>query len=141
MPPAGKPDLSGYNYGAIASLVLTPDRSNIPRGDKEPDGAPTSLAGRIDPKQMGSRVLRQTPKDLDKKKKKATEGRDVSDRQPSKRRVAETGFGHTDITPVAAALAAIGYEGYLSAEALPFPDGNQAAAQTLASYRKFFTKS
>ena len=97
MPPAGKPDLSGYNYGAIASLVLTPDRSNIPRGDKEPDGAPTSLAGRIDPRQMGSRVQRQTPKDLDKKKKKATEGRDVSDKQSSKRRVAEAGFGHTDI--------------------------------------------
>ena len=97
MPPAGKPDLSGYNYGAIASLVLTPDRSNLPRGDKEPDGAPTSLAGRIDPKQMGSRVERQAPKDLDKKKKKATEGRDVSDRQPSKRRVAEAAFGYTDI--------------------------------------------
>ena len=97
MPPAGKPDLSGYNYGAIASLVLTPDRSNLPRGDKEPDGAPTSLAGRIDPKQMGSRVQRQIPKDLDKKKKKATEGRDVSDRQPSKRRTAETSFGYTDI--------------------------------------------
>lgn len=97
MPPAGKPDLSGYNYGAIASLVLTPDRSNLPRGDKEPDGAPTSLAGRIDPKQMGSRVQRQTPKDLDKKKKKATEGRDASDRQSSKRREAEAGFGYTDI--------------------------------------------
>ena len=97
MPPAGRPDLSGYNYGAIASLVLTPDRSNLPRGDKEPDGAPTSLAGRIDPKQMGSRVQRQAPKDLDKKKKKATEGRDTSDRQPSKRKVAETGFGYTDI--------------------------------------------
>ena len=97
MPPAGRPDLSGYNYGAIASLVLTPDRSNLPRGDKEPDGAPTSLAGRIDPKQMGSRVQRQAPKNLDKKKKKATEGRDTSDRQPSKRKVAETGFGYTDI--------------------------------------------
>jgi pre-mRNA-splicing helicase BRR2 len=97
MPPAGRPDLSGYNYGAIASLVLTPDRSNLPRGDKEPDGAPTSLAGRIDPKQMGSRVERQAPKDLDKKKKKATEDRDASDRQPSKRRAAEAGFGFTDI--------------------------------------------
>jgi len=97
MPPAGRPDLSGYNYGAIASLVLTPDRSTLPRGDKEPDGAPTSLAGRIDAKQMGSRVQRQAPKDLDKKKKKATEGREVSDRQPSKRRVAETSFGYTDI--------------------------------------------
>ena len=49
-----KPDLSGYNYGAISSLVLTTDRSALPRRDKEPDGSPVSLAGRIDPKDMGS---------------------------------------------------------------------------------------
>ncbi|KAJ2934391.1 hypothetical protein H1R20_g2701, partial [Candolleomyces eurysporus] len=66
-----KPDLSGYNYGAIASLVLTADKSSLPRRDKEPDGAPTSLSGRIDVREMGSRVLRETPKDLEKKKKKA----------------------------------------------------------------------
>ncbi|KAF8491330.1 Sec63-domain-containing protein [Russula emetica] len=53
--PPGKPDLSGYNYGAISSLVLTADRSALPRRDKEPDGAPTTLAGRIDPREMGSR--------------------------------------------------------------------------------------
>ena len=69
--PPAKPDLSGYNYGAISSLVLTADRSVLPRRDKEPDGAPTSLVGRIDPNQMGSRVLRAQPKDMDKKKKKA----------------------------------------------------------------------
>ncbi len=52
MPP-GKPDLSGYNYGAISSLLLTADRSAIPRRDKEPDGAPESLVGRINPGDMG----------------------------------------------------------------------------------------
>ena len=36
----GKPDLSGYNYGAISSLVLTADRSALPRRDKEPDAKP-----------------------------------------------------------------------------------------------------
>jgi pre-mRNA-splicing helicase BRR2 len=97
MAPGGKPDLSGYNYGAISSLVLTPDRSNLPRGDKEPDGAPTSLAGKIDPRQMGSRVQRQAPKDLEKKKKKASDKQDVSERQLSKRRTTETGFGFADI--------------------------------------------
>ena len=35
-----KQDLSGYNYAAISSLVLTADRSALPRRDKEPDGAP-----------------------------------------------------------------------------------------------------
>ena len=96
---SGKADLSGYNYSAISSLVLTADRSALPRRDKEPDGAPTSLAGRIDPREMGSRVMRQAPKDVDKKKKKAAERQDTSEKQTGlKRRAAEaTGFAYADI--------------------------------------------
>ena len=99
--PPGKPDLSGYNYGAISSLVLTADRSVLPRRDKEPDGAPTSLVGRIDPNEMGSRVLRAQPKDMDKKKKKAlaaaaAEGNDEQ-RRERKRAMESGGFGYTDI--------------------------------------------
>jgi pre-mRNA-splicing helicase BRR2 len=94
--PPGKPDLSGYNYGAISSLVLTADRSVLPRRDKEPDGAPTSLAGRIDPRQMGSRVVRAAPKDLDKKKQKAAESHEHSEKQ-AKRRAEGAGFGYADI--------------------------------------------
>src|SRR5712691_4262292 len=94
--PPGKPDLSGYNYGAISSLVLTADRSALPRRDKEPDGAPTSLAGRIDPREMGSRVQRAVPKDLDKKKKKAADKQDPSERT-AKRKQEAAGFGYTDI--------------------------------------------
>ena len=96
--PAGKPDLSGYNYGAISSLVLTADRSALPRRDKEPDGAPTSLAGRIDPKEMGSRVQRAAPKDIEKKKKKAGDAgkHEALEKATSKRRT-EAGFGFTDI--------------------------------------------
>lgn len=94
--PAGKPDLSGYNYGAISSLVLTADRSALPRRDKEPDGAPTSLVGRIAPGEMGSRVQRAAPKDMDKKKKKAAE-QDPSERQHAKRKAEAAGFGYTDI--------------------------------------------
>lgn len=33
---AGKRDLSGYNYATISFLVLTADRSALPRRDKEP---------------------------------------------------------------------------------------------------------
>ena len=96
MPP-GKPDLSQYNYGAISSLVLTADRSQLPRRDKEPDGAPETLVGRINPKDMGSRVQRQVPKDLEKKKKKAVERQDGAER-PARRKAAEAaGFGYTDI--------------------------------------------
>ncbi|KAI0258389.1 Sec63-domain-containing protein [Gloeopeniophorella convolvens] len=94
--PPGKPDLSGYNYGAISSLVLTADRSVLPRRDKEPDGAPTTLAGRIDPREMGSRVQRAAPKDVDKKKKKAADKQDTSERA-AKRRQEAAGFGYADI--------------------------------------------
>ncbi|KAG8216298.1 putative RNA helicase [Butyriboletus roseoflavus] len=97
--PAGKPDLSGYNYGAISSLVLTADRSALPRRDKEPDGAPTTLAGRIDPKEMGSRVQRAAPKDVEKKKKKAGDaGRhDALEKAASMKRRTEAGFGYADV--------------------------------------------
>ncbi|KAF8629449.1 hypothetical protein AX15_003443 [Amanita polypyramis BW_CC] len=88
----GKPDLSGYNYSALSSLVLTADRSALPRRDKEPDGAPTSLAGKIDPSEMGSRAMRTMPKGLEKKKKRAVDGkdRDAAERRLGRRR-AEAG--------------------------------------------------
>ena len=47
------------------------------------------------------------------------------------------GFGHLEMAPVMAALRAIGYAGYLSAEILPLPDADTAAKQTVASFRKF----
>jgi sugar phosphate isomerase/epimerase len=48
------------------------------------------------------------------------------------------GHGHLDFTSVAAALREIGYEGYVSAEALPYPDSAEAARWTIAAYRKYF---
>ncbi len=54
----------------------------------------------------------------------------------SNRRAA--GFGHLDYRPVAEALKAIGYAGYLSAEALPLPDPDAAAVQTMAAFRRWF---
>ncbi len=50
------------------------------------------------------------------------------------------GFGHTDVTPIAQALRAIGYAGYISAEILPLPDATTAAQQTLTSFRKHFPR-
>lgn len=46
------------------------------------------------------------------------------------------GFGHTDAAPIVAALRDIGYAGYLSAEILPLPDSETAAAQTITSFRR-----
>jgi sugar phosphate isomerase/epimerase len=45
------------------------------------------------------------------------------------------GLGHTDPAPLIAALRAIGYTGYLSAEIFPLPDPEAAARQTLTSIR------
>jgi sugar phosphate isomerase/epimerase len=45
------------------------------------------------------------------------------------------GCGHLDISPIVAALKEIRYEGYLSAEALPYPDSDAAAEQTIKAYR------
>lgn len=45
------------------------------------------------------------------------------------------GFGHTEMHPIVAALREIGYAGYLSAEILPLPDAEAAAAQTIKSLR------
>ncbi len=48
------------------------------------------------------------------------------------------GFGHTDIEPVVHALRDTGYEGYISGEVLPLPDGDTAAKQTIASFKRWF---
>jgi sugar phosphate isomerase/epimerase len=46
--------------------------------------------------------------------------------------------GHIDIGPIASALRAIGYDHYLSAEALPYPDSDAAARRTIEAFRKHF---
>lgn len=46
------------------------------------------------------------------------------------------GLGHIDYSPVMAALADIGYSGYLSAECLPYPDSDTAARQTITRFRQ-----
>ena len=46
------------------------------------------------------------------------------------------GLGHTDAAAAVAALREIGYSGYLSAEVLPLPDAETAAAQTIATFRQ-----
>lgn len=52
-----------------------------------------------------------------------------SNRQPA-------GAGHLDFPPVIAALREIEYDGYLSAEAFPLPDSQQAAQMTIDSFRE-----
>lgn len=54
----------------------------------------------------------------------------------SNRRAA--GFGHIDFAPIAQALHEINYNGYASAEALPLPDSDLAAVQTIHAFRRWF---
>jgi len=51
------------------------------------------------------------------------------------------GRGHLDFGPIVAALRDIGYQGYLSAEALPYPTPWEAAQQTIATYRRLIPGS
>jgi len=48
------------------------------------------------------------------------------------------GLGHVDMPAVARVLHDIGYDGYVSAEALPFPYPDAAARQTMLAFRKYF---
>jgi sugar phosphate isomerase/epimerase len=48
------------------------------------------------------------------------------------------GMGHTSIPEIAAALYQIGYTGYVSAEAFPWPNPDEAAHQTIRSFNQFF---
>ena len=48
------------------------------------------------------------------------------------------GRGHLDAAAVAEALGEVGYRGFASAEAFPFPDPDAAAAQTLRAFEACF---
>lgn len=49
------------------------------------------------------------------------------------------GFGHTEMADIASALKEIGYSGFVSAEAFPFPNPDDAARQTMLSFKKHFS--
>jgi len=48
------------------------------------------------------------------------------------------GMGHTDFTPIVAALRELNYSGYVSAEGFPIPDSDTAAKQSIDAYRRLF---
>ncbi len=54
----------------------------------------------------------------------------------SNRRAA--GLGHMDYSPIASALRAIDYDGYLCAEAFPLPDSQTAAHKTMETIQRYF---
>ena len=48
------------------------------------------------------------------------------------------GCGHMEYASIVRALRDIGYDGYASAETLPWPDSDEAARQTIKMYRELF---
>lgn len=51
------------------------------------------------------------------------------------------GFGHMDYVPILKALREVGYEGYLSAEVLPWPNSNEAAEQTILKFKELVSSA
>jgi len=51
------------------------------------------------------------------------------------------GFGHIAYGPIVAALEAIGYDRFISAEAFPYPDSDAAAQRTIEAYREYFLRT
>jgi sugar phosphate isomerase/epimerase len=49
------------------------------------------------------------------------------------------GCGHIDYAPIVDSLRQIGYAGFGSAEALPYPTPDEAAQRTIAAFRALFT--
>ena len=68
MAPKNQRDLSGYRYSALSSLVLSAGHR---QDQNEPTGEAESLVGRIDPKSMGSRVVKSQVQDVERKRKVA----------------------------------------------------------------------
>lgn len=90
-------DQSQYKYANMSNLVLQADKRFIHRRTDEATGDPESMAGRVNIKQMGDRVLRDTaPKEKLKRKKAGQreklnidameEGKDILDREKRKRK-------------------------------------------------------
>lgn len=48
------------------------------------------------------------------------------------------GYGHLDYRPIITALEEIGYDGFASAEALPYPDSDSAAKATMTAFQRYF---
>jgi sugar phosphate isomerase/epimerase len=48
------------------------------------------------------------------------------------------GCGHTQMKGIADTLISSGYDGFVSAEAFPWPDPDQAAEQTIRSFKQYF---
>ncbi|KAF2452650.1 Sec63 Brl domain-containing protein [Lineolata rhizophorae] len=94
--PARENVLGQYKYAAMSNLVLQADRRFVSRRTDENTGDPESLAGRINIRDMGSRVTREDAPQQPSRKPKGPsgidrgairEGEDVLEREQKKRKL------------------------------------------------------
>lgn len=104
MAPKKTVDLAGYQYSALSSQVTTADRSLIGRRLHEPTGEAESLAGRIDPRTMGSRAGREHVVDMEKKRARAQEKQAQADSQPPPAKRARKGPVHGPVDVLSATV-------------------------------------
>ncbi|KAG0047281.1 DEIH-box ATPase, partial [Gryganskiella cystojenkinii] len=99
-----------YQYALNSNLVLHSNRSDNRRGN-EPTGEAESLYGRIDPKDFGSRAMRDTSKVEDAKKKKTETSEKDSERR--KKRAEEkslrSAYGYSSVLAATEDLESGGY--------------------------------
>ncbi|KAF9584560.1 DEIH-box ATPase, partial [Lunasporangiospora selenospora] len=100
-----------YQYAANSNLVLQANRSDHPRRGNEPTGEAESLYGRIDPKEFGSRALRDTSKiEEAKKKKTALSEKDVERRQKrAEEKSLRSAYGYSSVLAATEDLESDGY--------------------------------
>ena len=90
-------NVSQYKYSAMSNLVLQADRRFISRRNDEVTGDPESLAGRLNIRDMGSRIAKEAPTQKRKtgnlqnvERGSVREGEDVLEREQRKRKRGET---------------------------------------------------
>ncbi|RUS18546.1 Sec63 Brl domain-containing protein [Endogone sp. FLAS-F59071] len=88
-----------YQYTANSNLVLQADRSSLPRRDQEPSGEPDTLWGRINPKEFGSRAVRDAPKAKEEKRKKAELREEMAEKKRRKKEESalNKAYGYTSV--------------------------------------------
>lgn len=89
----------------MSRLVTQADRSALPRRDDEPTGEVETLVGRIDPREMGSKVQREKPAE---KKKRPVDEIEALERR-AKRQEGQRGYAYADVLAATEDLEGLTY--------------------------------
>ncbi|PWA00513.1 hypothetical protein BB558_003420 [Smittium angustum] len=100
-----------YQYAANSNLVLQADRSGLSRRANEPTGEPETLWGKIDPKEMGSRVKKDIQAKAEKSLQSELPEKIKSETKNSKKTSQfSTSIGNADALRVSENIEGITYQ-------------------------------